>query len=92
MALEILRPEHETHSWVVATQRLWRTSDGDRLVEDGDPDAATLFCVPGNRIPLDDAVRYGLVVAEPEKVEADDDPEPEKIEAKPTAKRARTTK
>lgn len=61
MALEILRPETETMTWVTATQRLWVTADGDRLVEDGDPDAAVLFCIPGRQIQLADAERYGLV-------------------------------
>lgn len=71
MAFEILRPEHETTSVVVATERLWLTADGE-LVADGDPAAETLFCVPGNRIPLVEAQRVGLAAGgpAPEKVDA----------------------
>lgn len=78
MGLEILKPESETMSWVTATQRLWLTADGEQLVVDGDPAAATLFCAPGQRIPLADAVKYGLAQGKTEKLEAvdqADDPE-----------------
>ena len=33
-----------------ADRRLWRTRDGERLVADGDPDAATLAYAPGDEI------------------------------------------
>lgn len=61
MGLEILTPEHETTSWVTATQRLWLTADGDRLVPDGHRDAAVLYCTPGKRITVVDARRFGLL-------------------------------
>jgi hypothetical protein len=35
---------------VTADQRLWRTRDGEGLVLDGDPDAATLAYAPGDEI------------------------------------------
>ena len=80
MPFEILRPEHETTSVVVATERLWLTADG-RLVADGDPEAESLYCIPGNRIPLVEAQRVGLAEGgpAPEKVEASADTE--KVEA-----------
>lgn len=84
MSFEIIRlsPETETTTWVTAAQRLWLTADGDRLVPEGDPDAASLFCIPGNRISLAEATRLGIagdVAAMPEKVEASTGPE--KVEA-----------
>ena len=33
-----------------ADRRIWRTRDGERLVADGDPDAATLAYAPGDEI------------------------------------------
>ncbi len=46
-------------SWV-ADRKLWVTADGERVVEDGDPDARILLCVPGQTVPDDVATRYGL--------------------------------
>lgn len=43
------------------TRRLWLTADRDRLVEQWDPDAAFLFCIPGQIIAQADAIRFGLV-------------------------------
>ena len=63
MALTIHKvgPEIKT---VIMTQKLWQTADKDRLVVDGDPAAAFLFCIPGREIPIADALRYGLARAE----------------------------
>ena len=48
-------------------RRLWVTKDAARLVEDGHPDAATLFCAPGQAVSEDEFNRYELVaVAESE--------------------------
>jgi hypothetical protein len=55
---------------VIADARLWFTAGKDRLVADGDPDAASLFSTPGKRIPRAEAERFGLVDAE-----ATDEPE-----------------
>lgn len=44
---------------VVADRRLWLTADGERLVEDGDPDAAFLWSVAGRSVPATDAARLG---------------------------------
>ncbi|MEV0085256.1 hypothetical protein [Saccharopolyspora sp. NPDC050642] len=41
--------------------KMWRTSDGERLVPDGDPDAAFLYCTPGMQVPRAEAERYRLL-------------------------------
>lgn len=43
-----------------ATERLWLTEDRSELVPDGDPRAAFLFCIPGQRLTDEDAQKYGL--------------------------------
>lgn len=48
-----------------AGRRLWLTSDGKRLVEDGDPDATTLFAGEGDEVSDEDAKRYGLKAKAP---------------------------
>ncbi len=45
------------------TERLYLTGD-DELVPEGDPDARWLYAVPGKRIPLEEAEKYGLVNGE----------------------------
>ena len=46
---------------VKATHKLWLTADRSRLVHDGSPEAAFLFCVPGRAIPIEEARKYGLL-------------------------------
>ncbi|SDZ55201.1 hypothetical protein SAMN05216215_10978 [Saccharopolyspora shandongensis] len=41
--------------------KMWRTADGERLVPDGDPDAAVLYCTPGMQVPRAEAERYRLL-------------------------------
>lgn len=54
--------ENETADrWVESEDRLWLTADGERVVVESDPAAASLFAVPGQRISRADAIRYGLV-------------------------------
>lgn len=43
-----------------ADRRLFLTADRDRIVEDGDPDAAVLFAPVGEPILSAQIVRYGL--------------------------------
>lgn len=43
-----------------ADRRLWLTADRDRVVEEGDADAAFLFATPGKTVSDEDAERYGL--------------------------------
>lgn len=47
--------------WVEAEERLWLTADRERIVAEGDPEAAFLYASPGKRIDRLEAVRYGLV-------------------------------
>ena len=47
--------------YITAAERLYLTADGERLVGHGDPDARSLFCTPGKRVPLDQARRFGLI-------------------------------
>lgn len=35
----------------IAKRKVWRTADGKRLVEEGDPDAAVLFAGEGAQVP-----------------------------------------
>jgi hypothetical protein len=60
MAFKI-NEKNETASWVEADEKLWLTADRERVVADGDPEAAFLFATPGKRVSREDAERYGLV-------------------------------
>lgn len=54
---------HDDDDKVEVQQRLCLTEDG-RLVDENDPAARWLYCVPGARIPRDEAAKYGLLVEE----------------------------
>jgi len=54
--------QSSTEDWVEVEERLW-VSDDDKLVSEGDPKAASLFAIPGQRISVEDAEKYGLVKA-----------------------------
>jgi hypothetical protein len=47
-------------------RKLWITADGERVVEDGDPDSAFLYATEGVLIPLSEARKHGLVEPEEE--------------------------
>jgi hypothetical protein len=50
-------------------ERYWLTREGDRVVKDGHPDAASLYVAPGHEVDEDDAKRLGLLeldTAEPD--------------------------
>jgi len=66
---------------VVVDVRLCRTED-DRLVEETDPEARWLYCIPGQKIPKAEAIRYGLI-KEPVKEKP---APPNKAKAKPEDK------
>ncbi|MCI2421505.1 hypothetical protein MOQ72_29130 [Saccharopolyspora sp. K220] len=89
MALEI-NAQH-TGVLVEVDAKLWLTADRDRLVPDGHPDAAFLYCTPGMQVPRDEAERYGLLggtpTAEPE-AEADLEPEGKAVQAPPNKARS----
>jgi hypothetical protein len=44
-----------------ADRRLWLTADKDRVVEDGDPEAAFLYVTPGHIVPRPEAEKLGAV-------------------------------
>ena len=48
----------------IPAARLWLDKTKTRLISDGDPAAAFLFCVPGRPIPMADAKKYGLLEVE----------------------------
>lgn len=57
---------------VTAERRLWETGDRKKIVEEGDPEAAFLFCAPGQTLAAERAKRYGDFVAasKPKKADA----------------------
>ena len=54
--------QSSTEDWVEVEERLW-VSEDDKLVAEGDPKAVSLFAIPGQRVSVEDAERYGLVKA-----------------------------
>lgn len=61
-----------------ATGRYYLTADKSRVVAEGDPEAAFLYCVPGTELDADEAERLGLRAAEKvltKAARADDDAE-----------------
>lgn len=59
MAFIIHRLE-KGQSFVIATDKLYLDDTKTRLVAEGDPASAFLFCCPGQYIPRADAIRYGM--------------------------------
>lgn len=91
MPLEIIKlPKPTMRPQIVASERLWRTKDGTRLVPDGHADAAILFCAPGQ--PVDKAEFEALTVDEgaavPPPEEDSEDPEATKTNAEAVARMA----
>lgn len=82
LSLDFLRDRKEA-AMLVADRRLWQTADRSCLVEDGDPEAAFLFCTPGDEVPEEEARRYGLL-----KVKAEPPPEDKAVKAPPEDKAA----
>lgn len=74
-----IKQVNETSQAIEAGEKLWLTADRDRVVKDGDPEAAFLLATPGKRIPLDEAERLGLTG----KSKAKAKPKPETKEAAP---------
>ena len=64
--------EQEHEMTFEVTERLYLTED-DRVVADGDPDARWLYAVPGKRITLEEAEKYGLADGGPADSESDSD-------------------
>lgn len=59
---------------VTVGEKLWLTSDRERVVKDGDPDAAFLLCAAGNELPRSVIEQYGLNAQE---ASTGDEPEPD---------------
>lgn len=57
---------------MIADRRLWLTADRDRVVEEGDPDAAFLFVTPGKTVPDAEAARLGLTKGSKASAKAED--------------------
>ena len=69
MPLEYIRIEKvPNEEQIILTEKLWLTADQNRVVQDGDPDAAFLLGTPGKKIPKSEAARLGLL-GDDEKVE-----------------------
>lgn len=53
---------------VTVDRRLYLTADRERVVEEGDPDAAFLYAAAGRRVPREEFERLGGIIedAEPE--------------------------
>lgn len=58
---------------VIMEDRLWLTEDKAHLVPDGHPKAAFLFCIPGQRVLLSEAVALGLEIEDEEDDDTDED-------------------
>lgn len=63
MAIKVLtlreQDEASRSTWT-SDRRLWLTADKQRVVEDGDPEAAFQYTTPGITISMLEAIRYGL--------------------------------
>ena len=80
MALEFTklpRPDDQPAAVVVAVDRLWLDASKKHLLHDGHPDAAFLFCVPGDEIRVAEAGRVGLLKGSSAKAEAEAEPQEE---------------
>ena len=73
MALKIQKLDKGGPSMIVLAERHWLTRDG-RLVEDGHPDAATLYCALGHSVPR--AEYEALAKASKPKPEPNTEPKP----------------
>jgi hypothetical protein len=65
--------EAESMGNITVDRRLWLTADRERVVEDGDPEAAFLLAALGQTISESDAERYGLVPKAKTKASAKSD-------------------
>lgn len=63
MGFEVIMHQTAGEEQVEIQDRLCLTED-ERLVPEGDPDGRWLYAVPGQRVPLSEAVKYGLVKGE----------------------------
>lgn len=78
------RAEKKPEAGFIAEEKLYVSSDGARLVEKTDPDVGSLYAGVGDRIPMPDAIRFGLV-----KPEVKESKPAENKEAKPQSTKAK---
>ena len=92
MAFEIMRLATLVRPKVMVNARLFRTADGKRLVPDGHPDAAFLFCTPGLEVDAEEFDSFELVEGPPEvpteTVKAEPQPEDKAMHSPPEDKGA----
>lgn len=73
-----------------AQMRLWRTRDGQGLVLDGDPDAATLAYAAGDEIAAADEGKVAAILSDKDgEAEAKEQAKPADKASRPTADKAR---
>lgn len=60
MTAVIIMPQPEPEPQFTLDRKLWLAADLQTVVEDGDSAARSLLGTPGKRIPLRDAIRFGL--------------------------------
>ena len=65
LKIERIKPE-APRPQVVVDARLCIASDGKRLVPDGHPDAAVLFCIPGRPVDAEEFDHYEVDMGPPE--------------------------
>lgn len=69
MGIEINKPG--TGETVEVDRRLWLTADRQRVVEDGDPQAAFLYATAGARVPRAEAEELGALPAKSARKQAE---------------------
>ena len=66
LKLDYLRDRKERNmGHIIPGRRLWLTADGTQLVEDGHPEARSLFCGPSDEISEADAECFGIKAEPP---------------------------
>lgn len=61
MALNFQEHDMASGEMVTVDRKVWLTADKERVVDDGDPQAAILYATPGMQVPRREAERYGLL-------------------------------
>lgn len=92
MALTINQRKDQPMSKVTVDRRLWLTADKERLVEDGDKDAAFLWATEGREVLAEEAEAVGYKAKAPVRDKARTAPANKQDEsaAKPKTQPARS--
>lgn len=67
-------------------RRLYLAADGETVVEEGDPRAATLLVGEGGQLSVEDAARYGLTNTRKQSGEKAEAPKSNKVRSAPENK------